>query len=200
MNTGAQKCVTQRVRNKAGSATSRGFMPAAPKKSRVWSSAITTMTRPRRRSTESRRARVAVRVPSTRGAAAAAGVPCSNATELMVLAFLAHHAGPLAAAGEADSYARLRRKAWRRPWRFSGDFLDMAPVPADSALCWRVNARSCMRLLPCLAVAGTILAGWSSACESNAVMRKPGSDDKAFRLAKVADRLCGALEKRQLGD
>jgi len=57
-----------------------------------------------------------------------------------------------------------------------------------------------MRLLPCLAVAGTILAGWSSACESNAVMRKPGSDDKAFRLAKVADRLCGALEKRQLGD
>jgi len=40
----------------------------------------------------------------------------------------------------------------------------------------------------------------SSACEGNATMLKPGSDDKAFRLAKVADRLCGALEKRQLGD
>ncbi|HKA71342.1 MAG TPA: hypothetical protein VKE26_06020 [Xanthobacteraceae bacterium] len=40
-----------------------------------------------------------------------------------------------------------------------------------------------MRLLPCLAVAGIILAGWSSACESNAVMLKPGSDNKAFRLA-----------------
>src|SRR5262249_16071042 len=165
MNTGAQKCVTQRVRNKAGSATSRGFMPAAPKKSRVWSSAITTMTRPRRRSTEARRARGAGRVTSTGGGRGVGGVRWSNATELMVLAFIGHHAGPLAAAGEADSYARLRRKAWRRPWRFSGDFLDMAPVPADSALFWRVNARSCMRLLPCLVVAGTIVAAWPAAAE-----------------------------------
>ena len=57
MNIGAQKCVIQRVRNSAGSATSRGFMPPAPKKSRVWSSAITTMTAPRSRSIESMRGR-----------------------------------------------------------------------------------------------------------------------------------------------
>src|SRR5262245_14790850 len=86
MNIGAQKCVIQRVRKSAGSATSRGFMPAAPKKSRVWSSAITIMTRPRRRSTESRRTRAAVRAVSTEGAAVAAGVARSNATELMCLA------------------------------------------------------------------------------------------------------------------
>ena len=39
----------------------------------------------------------------------------------------------------------------------------------------------------------------SGACEGG-VMLKPGSDDKAFRLAKVADNLCAALEKNQLGD
>ena len=55
--TGAQKCVTQRVRNRAGSLTSRGLKPAAAKKSRVWSSAISTMTRPRNRSIESSRTR-----------------------------------------------------------------------------------------------------------------------------------------------
>ena len=36
MKVGAQKCVTQRVRNSAGSVTSRGLKPLAPKKSRVW--------------------------------------------------------------------------------------------------------------------------------------------------------------------
>jgi hypothetical protein len=35
MKVGAQKCVSQRVRNSAGSATSRGLAPLAPKKSRV---------------------------------------------------------------------------------------------------------------------------------------------------------------------
>ena len=40
----------------------------------------------------------------------------------------------------------------------------------------------------------------SGACEGKAVMLKPGTDDKAFRLAKVADKLCAALEKDQLGD
>lgn len=39
----------------------------------------------------------------------------------------------------------------------------------------------------------------SGACEGG-VMLKPGADDKAFRLTKVADRLCAALEKNQLGD
>src|SRR5215468_3130294 len=57
MNVGAQKCVTHRVRNKAVSAKSRGLTPPAPKKSRVWSSAISTMTSPRNRSMLSRRLR-----------------------------------------------------------------------------------------------------------------------------------------------
>ena len=35
MKIGAQKCVTQRVRNRAESAMSRGFMPPGPKKSRT---------------------------------------------------------------------------------------------------------------------------------------------------------------------
>ena len=39
----------------------------------------------------------------------------------------------------------------------------------------------------------------SGACEGGAML-KPGQDDKVFRLAKVADQMCGALEKRQLGD
>src|SRR6478735_6918527 len=55
---GAQKFVIQRVRNSAGSVTSRGFQPPPLKKSRVWSKAISAMTRPRRRSTALRRGRV----------------------------------------------------------------------------------------------------------------------------------------------
>jgi hypothetical protein len=54
---GAQKWVIQRVMNSAGSATSRGLIALAPKKSRAWSSAITISTRPRSRSMESRRGR-----------------------------------------------------------------------------------------------------------------------------------------------
>ena len=54
---GAQKCVIQRVMNSAGSATSRGFIALPPKKSRVWSSAITISTRPRSRSMELSRGR-----------------------------------------------------------------------------------------------------------------------------------------------
>src|SRR5215475_9683251 len=71
MKVGAQKCVTQRVRNNAGSAMSRGLGPPAAKKSRVWSSAISTMTSPRKRSMLSRRTRPAARdtslAPATRG-------------------------------------------------------------------------------------------------------------------------------------
>ena len=53
---GAQRCVTQRVRKRAGSVTSRGLKPLVPKKSRVWSKAFTAMTRPRRTSMETIRA------------------------------------------------------------------------------------------------------------------------------------------------
>src|SRR5262245_62555412 len=60
MNVGAQKCVIQRVRNSAGSPTSRGLKAPAAKKSRVWSSAISTMTKPRTRSMEAMRVRSAV--------------------------------------------------------------------------------------------------------------------------------------------
>src|SRR3954471_10453911 len=59
MKSGAQKCVTQRVRNSAGSVTSRTFSPPAPKKSRVWSRAIKIMIAPRNRSIESMRGRTA---------------------------------------------------------------------------------------------------------------------------------------------
>src|SRR3954466_10766753 len=58
MNVGAQKWVIQRVRKSAGSAKSRGFAPLLPKKSRVWSSAISTITRPRAMSIEGMRAAV----------------------------------------------------------------------------------------------------------------------------------------------
>lgn len=57
MKVGAQKCVTQRVMNSAASVTSRGLKPPFAKKSRVWSRAITIMTRPRRMSMELRRVR-----------------------------------------------------------------------------------------------------------------------------------------------
>jgi hypothetical protein len=69
MKVGAQKCVTQRVRNSAGSAMSRGLGPLAAKKSRVWSSAISTMTSPRKRSMLSRRTRPAARDTSLAPAA-----------------------------------------------------------------------------------------------------------------------------------
>ena len=39
----------------------------------------------------------------------------------------------------------------------------------------------------------------SGSCEGGAML-KPGSDDKVFRLAKAADKVCAGLEKRQLGD
>ena len=57
-NTGAQKCVTQRVRNRAG--PTFGFAigscsAAIMKKSRTWSRAMITMTSPRTMSTEVRR-------------------------------------------------------------------------------------------------------------------------------------------------
>ena len=57
MKVGAQKCVTQRVRNSAVSVTSRGLKPPLAKKSRVWSRAITIITRPRSVSIELRRVR-----------------------------------------------------------------------------------------------------------------------------------------------
>ena len=60
MKVGAQKCVIQRVRNSAGSVTSRGFQSLPPKKSRVWSKAIRAMTKPRRRSMLSKRGRTLV--------------------------------------------------------------------------------------------------------------------------------------------
>ncbi len=54
---GAQKCVTHRVRNIAGLSCDRsiGSLITLPKKSRVWSIAISTITAPRSRSTASRR-------------------------------------------------------------------------------------------------------------------------------------------------
>src|SRR5262245_54811390 len=74
-NVGAQRCVIHRVRNSAGSATSRGLNPPAAKKSRVWSSAISTITTPRRRSMETIRVRAeaAPPVPDLSGAPLAAG-------------------------------------------------------------------------------------------------------------------------------
>jgi hypothetical protein len=56
MKVGAQIWVTQRVRNSAGSVTSRGLNPVLLKKSRVWSKAIMAITSPRRISTEAMRA------------------------------------------------------------------------------------------------------------------------------------------------
>lgn len=52
MKVGAQRCVIQRVRKSAGSATSRGLKSVSLKNSRVWSSAMSAITRPRRRSTD----------------------------------------------------------------------------------------------------------------------------------------------------
>src|ERR1051325_10934587 len=55
MKIGAQKCVIQRVMNSANLPASRTLNPPTEKKSRVWSSAMTIMTRPRKRSIEVRR-------------------------------------------------------------------------------------------------------------------------------------------------
>src|SRR6516162_1693788 len=82
MKVGAQKCVTQRVRNSAGSAMSRGLGPPAAKKSRVWSSAISSMTSPRSRSTLSRRARSATRDTSL--APAAGGMATARISYLVM--------------------------------------------------------------------------------------------------------------------
>src|SRR5262249_35052730 len=49
----------QRVKKSAGSSTLRTFMPLGPKKSRVWSSAINSITTPRNKSMESTRGRTA---------------------------------------------------------------------------------------------------------------------------------------------
>jgi hypothetical protein len=56
MKVDAQIWVTQRVRNSAGSVTSRGLNPVSVKKMRVWSNAMMAITSPRRISTEAIRA------------------------------------------------------------------------------------------------------------------------------------------------
>lgn len=60
-NTGAQKCVIQRVRKSAGKVRVRfsGSKGLFEKKSREWSSAMSSMTQPRSRSTDSKRGRAA---------------------------------------------------------------------------------------------------------------------------------------------
>src|SRR5215813_9467408 len=83
MKIGAQKWVTQRVMNRAGSPTSRGLRPLPPKKSRVWSSAMMTMTKPRNRSMELRRGRAVATKPVGRTRSAGNGPAWAYSRDLI---------------------------------------------------------------------------------------------------------------------
>src|SRR5262245_27979730 len=115
MKVGAQKCVIQRVRNSAGSATSRGLKAPGAKKSRVWSSAISTMTRPRTRSMETMRVRSAVAplMPDPSGALSAAGATARRSDSKVRLMTRSFPQAPLGAR------ALVRRRA--APWVLAGD-------------------------------------------------------------------------------